>query len=201
MVSKQQRRQRKLPAWIWVAGGSIVLTFWVVVVWLLYQGGQVHGKGMENNIEGVVIFSNPGRAHSEEAIAYNQDVPVGGEHGAIWLNCGIYDRPVSKENVVHSLEHGAVWLAYRPDLPSDQVEVLRHLTRQQNRRLGNPYVILAPKIGLDAPIVATAWQVQLKLESATDERLVQFLRQYWKGLFTPEPEKDCTDGTGQPIDD
>lgn len=198
-MRKKPHRYCKMPTSIWIGSGGLILTLWASVVWLLYPF-KMHGTGIGNNIEGVLIFSNSAREHREGNIRYRRAVPVGGPHHRIWLNCGIYDRPVSEENVVHSLEHGAIWIAYQPNLPTDQVKILREWVRQQNDRLGKPFVILAPKPGLDKPIAVTAWQVQLKLNDASDERLGQFLRQYWKGLFTPEPENNCSGGTGQPLD-
>jgi len=52
---------------------------------------------------------------------------------------------------------------------------------------------------LDSPIVATAWRVQLNLDDAADERLVQFVNKYQKGPFTPEPGANCVGGIGEPI--
>ena len=38
--------------------------------------------------------------------AYPQSPPVGGPHSDRWLACGVYTKPVPKENAVHSIEHG-----------------------------------------------------------------------------------------------
>jgi hypothetical protein len=50
------------------------------------------------------------------------------------------------------MEHGAVWITYRPDLPKEQVDKLRQLARDSNSLLVSPYPELA------APVVASAWQ-------------------------------------------
>ncbi len=57
--------------------------------------------------------------HTTEPVFYGQIAPVGGDHGPVLQNCGFYEEPVRNENAVHSLEHGAVWITYRPDLPVD----------------------------------------------------------------------------------
>jgi hypothetical protein len=173
--------------------------WWVLVV-SFYPGSQYHGTNVNRYMDGLTLFSNPGQAPRQDDITYGREVPVGGAHHAIWLNCGIYDEPVQAENIVHSLEHGAIWLAYQPDLPSGQVEFLRDFVRQAHQRFGKPFLILVPKPGLDVLVIVTAWQMQLELDNASDKRLVQFLRWYHKGLFTPEPEADCTGGVGQPLD-
>jgi len=154
----------------------------------------------EGDIAGLIVFPTQPTAHQPGEIVYSQSVPAGGAHSNIWQNCGIYADPVSTETVMHSLEHGAAWIAYRPDLPTEQLEALRNLVRQELTRRSEPMVILSPKADLDAPIVATAWQVQLKLDSPLDPRLTQFLQRYQVGPYTPEPGAPCTGGVGQPED-
>jgi hypothetical protein len=92
---------------------------------------------------------------------------------------------------VHSLEHGAVWITFHPDLPPDQVGALRRLARQT-------FVIASPFPDLPTPIVASAWGHQLRLPSATDPRLAQFVRYFRLGPQTPEPGAACTGGVGIP---
>ena len=65
------------------------------------------------------------QGHVTTAVSYEQTPPAGGEHAPVWLNCGTYVKPVPNENAVHAMEHGAVWVTYRPDLPAAQVEQLR----------------------------------------------------------------------------
>jgi hypothetical protein len=92
-----------------------------------------------------------------------------------------------------------VWLAYGPDLPQEQVEVLRDAVRQERIRRGEPMIILSPREELEAPIVATAWRVQLNLDDAADDRLTQFVQRFQRGPYTPEPGAPCWDGTGAPL--
>ena len=54
------------------------------------------------------------------------------------------------ENAVHSLEHGAVWITYQPDLPQEQIEKLSDLA-QRNR-----FVLVSPYPDLPAAVVASA---------------------------------------------
>jgi predicted small secreted protein len=140
---------------------------------------------------GVTSYSNLSRDHTKEPVDYPQSPPVGGPHNPIWQNCGFYSKPVRDENAVHSMEHGAVWITYAPDLPKDQVEKIKSLTQKS-------YVLASPYPGLPAPLVASAWGKQLRLNSTNDPRLEQFVRAYRQGPQTPEPGAPCRGGVGSP---
>lgn len=141
-----------------------------------------------SSIEGVKFYENLSSEHVTTQVTYPQSPGVGGDHSARWTNCGIYTKPVQEMQAVHSMEHGAVWVTYRPDLPADQVKALTDLVGS------NTYVLLSPYPGQESPVTATAWGVQLTLDSASDDRLPDFLRTYVQGEQTPEPGAPCTGG-------
>ena len=131
----------------------------------------------------------PGGEHTQADVDYEQSPPAGGEHNPVWQNAGFYSAPIRDENAVHTLEHGAVWIAYSPDLPADQQDKVRELVEGQTCMLASPYP------GLDSPIVASAWGKQLALEDANSPDLERFIRAYRQGPQTPEPGATCTNGT------
>jgi len=175
---------------------TVILSVGVVVL-VAILGVAIYNTSQDRaiatgSIEGVKVYPGLDRGHVDGAVTYEQTPPVGGLHNAAWLNCGIYEQPVAKEYAVHSLEHGAVWVTYRPDLAADQIELLRRQVR------GNGYALLSPYPELPAPVVASAWGVQLTLEHAGDPRLNTFLRKYQQGPQTPELGAACTQGVGTP---
>src|SRR5215510_14480132 len=103
----------------------------------------------------VMTFTNLSRDHVDGPVNYPQVPPVGGPHNPVWMNYGSYDKPIPNENAVHSMEHGAVWITYQPDLAEAAVEQLRSLVRVHS------YVLLSPYPGLPAPVVASAWGLQI----------------------------------------
>jgi hypothetical protein len=169
-------------------GTAIIITFVTGVLWVpllrVYLDRSVP--------EDVQSFGITERAHVQTPVSYPQTPPVGGYHAPTWQNCGFYDTPIANENVVHSLEHGAVWITYRSDLPNEQIDSLRQLARRQ------PYVIVSPLPGLSTPVVASAWARQLPLDSASDPRLNQFVRTFRLGPQAPERGGPCTGGIGAP---
>ena len=142
-------------------------------------------------ISGVETFTVANRNHVDGPVNYPQNPPVGGDHAPNWQNCGYYSSAIADENAVHSLEHGAVWVTYSEDLDPDQVEVLRALAKQ-------PYTLVSPRADLPAPVVASAWGKQLRVESAEDPRLARFLTAFRQGPQTPEPGAVCTGALGEP---
>ena len=146
-------------------------------------------------IPGVQTYTGLSRDHTTEPQNYPQSPPVGGDHNPVWQNCGVYDQPIKNENAVHSLEHGAVWLAYNPDLPADQVVIVAAFATNQTHVLVSPY----PGLAEGEAVVATAWGVQLRLDAVTDPRLAEFVAKYQEGPQTPELGVPCSGGTGDPI--
>ncbi|MGW3352796.1 DUF3105 domain-containing protein [Nonomuraea rubra] len=144
------------------------------------------------SLDAVQTINVTQRNHTENPVSYPQSPPVGGDHAPAWQNCGVYTEPLRNENVVHSQEHGAVWIAYRPGLPKEQLDILLEQSR------GRDFVLLSPYANLSAPVVLSSWGKQLKLDSADDPRLVAYLRANINGPGTPEPGASCSGGVGEP---
>lgn len=145
----------------------------------------------EDPPQGVRTFPATTNNTVEGSISYDREPPTNGDHSPIWQNCGFYSEPVENETAVHSMDHGAVWITYRPDLPADQIETLRGLGQEE-------YVLVSPYSGLSAPVVATAWRNQLELEGADDPRLRQFVDQFRILETAPLSGNKCFNGRGEP---
>lgn len=130
--------------------------------------------------------------HVTDVVQYPQTPPVGGDHAGVWQNCGFYDKPIYSETGVHSMEHSAVWITFRPDLPADQIDQIRALAEE-------PYTLASPwgEGELGAPIVLSAWGVQLAIDSLPSDQATEFLSTYREALTAPEPSFPCTGGTSQ----
>lgn len=148
--------------------------------------------GDDGSIPGVVTYTGLSRQHVSGTVKYAQNPPVGGDHNSEWQTCGIYSTPLINEHAVHSMEHGAVWITYQPSLAEQDIQQLRSLVR------GHHYALLSPYPGLPSPVVISAWGLQLKVDSANDPHLAQFLNKYEQGPQTPEPGASCSGGFGTP---
>jgi hypothetical protein len=140
----------------------------------------------------VVIERAPGRNHRQGHIDYpGKKPPSGGDHNPIPLTCGFYDQQPPDENAVHSLEHGAVWIAFDPATPAGDIAVVRAFAKLD-------HVIVSPYAGMAAPITLVAWEHRLELQSVTDPRLKQFVDAYRNGSTAPEQGGACA-GVGHPL--
>ncbi len=150
---------------------------------------QDTGTPEAGTIADLELFEVASNDHTEGTVAYDQNPPAGGPHNPVWQNCGFYDEPVRNEHAVHSQEHGAVWVTYRPDLPEGELARLRRLADRSD------YLQVSPYPELPAPVVVSAWGARVELDGANDPRLRQFVRQFAEQ--GPEPGAPCTGGTDE----
>jgi hypothetical protein len=165
----------------------------MVTVSLVACGGD--GGTATPDIAGVEVIHIGDYKHLTHGtkVTYDRHPPAGGDHyfSPFWMSCGFYTETVPDVLAVHSLEHGAVWIAFSETLPTDQVETIRSITKANK-------VVAAPYQGLDSPVVVTAWGVQLRLESASDARLEAFVTKYVDASTAPEQHAMCARGEGGP---
>lgn len=138
-------------------------------------------------IEGVKTFSYLSGTHAQGLLTYKEAPAVGGPHKPGWQNCAVYTAPLYQMYVVHSLEHGAVSITYRPGLPDAQLNTLTDLAR------GHTYTLLSP-YQQTSPIILTAWGAQLSVDAASDPRVLAFVKQYEQSKSAPEPGAPCSGG-------
>ena len=177
----RKQRQRKIR--------TIVIA--TVVVVGIVAAFVVAALADRENVDGVATFDGLDREpHTEDPVEYDQTPPVGGLHSATPLTCGIYTTDVANENAVHSLEHGAVWITYQPDLDEDDVTALTAFVLRQSDATQS-YLILSPYEGQAEPIMLTAWGRQLVPDGANDPRLKEFTDTYVRGRQAPEAGSPC----------
>ncbi len=206
--------QQSKAVWPWLVGGLVLLLCACsglgVGGYLVYQAREDapsapsagrtlppvtadNWRDVLTSIEGVRDYFSPGtlsQNHAPGPVDYPQQPPVGGEHYMEWQTCTgmVYTEPIASERAVHSLEHGAVWITYRPGLADADVQALAGLVSARD------YLMLSPFPGQDAPISVQAWGYQLKLDRADDSRLTAFIATARLNA-APEPGAPCSGGS------
>lgn len=193
LKAKQARdkRNRRLGLVAAIVGGVSVVGLLVGIV-VTSATPPVDPETIE--IEGLETFDDLDALHVQSTVEYDMTPPAGGPHNPTWLNCGIYEEEVPAEYAVHSLEHGAVWITYDPELVSGgDLDALRD-------EMPRTYVLLSPFSDLGSPVVASAWGVQVALDGVDDPRLNDFIVKYRMSPNVPEPGALCSqarDGPGK----
>ena len=162
------------------------------------QNGFPDKPAIPNNsgVEGVQTFPDKSVYHNHVqalSVTEGEMPPVFGAHFPAWQNCGIYDQPVGLGNALHSMEHGAVWLTYRPDLDAKDVSDLQALVR------GHAYVLMSPYATQKKTVALTAWGVQLVIDTLPDPRIAKFIAYFEQGPQDSEPGAPCSGAIGSPL--
>lgn len=135
--SARRRRLRN------VIGGGAAIAAVAVGAWLVFRP--------DAEVAGVRKLASDGRGHVAGA-TYDTATPTSGDHNSSAPACGRRTEPLALDLAVHALEHGAVVVWYRPDIADDLRADTASLLREWDS-----HWILSPNPGIDAPLVATAW--------------------------------------------
>jgi hypothetical protein len=172
---------------------------WIVFSLVLISCGseknvtaEISTDKMLEEVEYSVITS---REHTDENVDYPTVPPTGGDHLGIWHTCGIYKVELLDEAAVHALEHGAVWVTYKPDIKKEEIIKLTTMLS------GKSKILLSPHTEQISPIVATAWGRRLEIETSNDPRLDKFVDFFVDGEAAPEAGITCDRGIGRPPND
>ncbi|MFE7108811.1 DUF3105 domain-containing protein [Streptomyces sp. NPDC057575] len=182
----------------------ITITASVAVVAALVAGGgylmsaandkdKAETEAKSSPVKGERTWDKLTQNHVDKKVDYPMNPPVGGDHNPIWMNCNadIYTKAIPKENAVHSLEHGAVWVTYTSKAKPADIEKLRERVKS------TPYSLMSPVDDQTDPLMLSAWGKQVTVNGAADARVDQFFTKYVQGPQTPEPGAACTGGVAQ----
>jgi Protein of unknown function (DUF3105) len=133
-------------------------------------------------LQATKYYDYVGGQHTTDPVVYQQVPPAGGPHDPTWDDCGVYDAAPRNENAVHDLEHGTVWITYRPGLDASGIQKLETALGT----VKSQKIMLSPYPGLPAPVVVTVWNAQLDLRGPDDPRLPIFVKFYGDGHTSPE---------------
>jgi hypothetical protein len=190
--SKKIVNQRQTPWGLIIAVTLVVLLAVGVVGYAVAKTNSKNNAADPSKIVGIQHYANLTRNHVTTVMSYPQSPPVGGDHSPVWADCTgtVYPNQIANENAVHTLEHGAVWITYKPGLAADQLDVLTKLVS------GKPYMLLTPYAGLKSNVSLQAWGYQLFVDSASDPRVQQFVKALrLNQKNTPELGASCDNPT------
>lgn len=202
LAKKSKVSKRQIP-WLTVGAAAVIIAFVGALAYNLVPKFQEQAElekytfsednqDPSKDIDGVVKKEYPGGFHvtGTQRVAYDATPAFGGTHDENWATCTgtVYSTPIRTENAVHSLEHGAVWIAYNPDkVDGAGLDTLKQKVE------GKQFTMLSPYPGLDTAVSLQSWGHQLKLDSADDKRIGQFIMALRQNPYNnPEPRAGCS---------
>lgn len=174
-MEEQARRRKKIMRMMWwIIGVGVMSALIGGIVWAVIANKPAP---LGEDFSRVVPHESATHITEGEKVSYQSNPPTSGSHWPDPLRDGIYNEEKPDEAIVHSLEHGRVWISYQPDIPSEIKEQLRAIVKHEAR------VILTPRAANETDIALAAWNrldaFDLNLDGLFDEnRVKDFIRRY-----------------------
>ena len=180
---RQQRITRIVRTGVIVASGA-------AIVWFLFLRTGIPDAIAGHEIEHYDPFkteSLQGSLHTQDPVTYESDPPVSGAHRPTPAACGIYSSSIPNENMVHTLEHGAVGVFYDPEDadPKDIAEIEEIVGSYDSHTFSAPYE------GLEDPYTVVAWAHLMRLDEFDSSATREFIEEFRGGGDAPEPNQPC----------
>ena len=178
---KQQQRARIVRIVVTIASVA-------VIVWFLFLRNSIPDAIAGHEIEHFDTFASESRAgtlHTGAAITYASEPPVSGDHRPIAAECGVYSEQIPNENMVHTLEHGAVGVLYQPTAEPDEIKQIEEIVKSYES-----HTFSAPYPNLEDPYTVVAWAHLMRLDSYDEPAIKEFIDFFREGADSPE-DQDC----------
>lgn len=174
---------------ILIGGGVATLVLLLGAIFLITGQSAKEQEKLSKSLMGQEI-SVQGQSHVPDGtkVDYNSNPPSSGNHYNNPEPAGIYDSAPPGGNLVHSLEHGAVIMWYKPltspNQPNEATNSskLAGLSTQDIEQLKQIYnsasvskKIMVPRPSLDVPIALSSWGRVLKLDKIDSNQIKAFM--------------------------
>ncbi len=166
--------------WWKVAIGAIVLV-----------GFGWFGWSVTRPAPGVKV-ADLGREHvTAEQVAsttYNSNPPSSGPHLPTWVKPGVYDKPQSEGELIHSLEHGYVIISYNCGVHLTLKVFIQTVYAHEGEEASSGANLSQPELATGSAITQTEGCTTLRSQLAD----LANKKRLWKLIVVPRPQLDTT---------
>lgn len=171
----------RIPLIVWFLVPSLIIVG--AGVWFLTKNPTIAEPqdsdkpvAVSNPVEGTQELEVVGREHisqGTEGSGYNSNPPTSGPHWSSPAKNGFYESPFPDMQLIHNLEHGYVWIAYKGDVGDEVKNKIKEIVEKDNWK-----VIAAPRDENETKIALVAWGRLLKMDEPDFERIENFIKTY-----------------------
>ena len=170
----------RVPIFVWFLVPTLIIV--AIGAWAFTSNPM----GQQENPEVLSAVSNPVAGTEELAIAsrqhitegtkatdFNSNPPASGQHWPAPANKGVYDQPLPDERVLHNLEHGYIWISYKPEISPEVINNIKNIVNEDDWKL-----IMTPRAENDSQIALIAWGRLLKMDEPDYQKIKDFIETY-----------------------
>lgn len=183
-------RQRKAAARARAVRSVALIALAGVAFWFFFLRSSTPD---EINGHAITGFGGTGVGdHTEQPVEYEMTPPVQGFHSSTPAPCGVHGAPILDENLVHSLEHGAVALFFDPAraTPKD-IKELEAIASDADEN-----VVSAPYEGMEPVFAIASWGERMDLDVLDVDAVNEYIDTFaGKG---PEAGQTCPNTVDTP---
>lgn len=182
-------RQRKAARRERIVRRLVILAVAGFALWFFFIRGGVPDEILGREIEHYATSNTSDGlgTHVNTPVEYDMSPPVSGSHASASADCGTYGATIPNENLVHSLEHGAVAVLYEPTLAQEDVTKIEELVASYDS-----HTISAPYEGeMETPIAVVAWANIMRLNELNEAAVTEFIDAFRAGGQAPEAFQEC----------
>lgn len=171
----------RIPLLVWFLIPTVIILgvgvwFFTSSNFLNKQEDPTKPQAVSQEIEGTQVFDIVSREHINQGVpgsGYTSNPPASGPHWPSPAKNGVYDSALPDEQLIHNLEHGHIWIAYKPDTPDEVKNKLKEIVQKDDWK-----IVMTPREANETMIALAAWGRVLKLDSPDYDKVESFIKTY-----------------------
>jgi len=172
---------QRIPLLVWFLIPTIILVG--VGVWFFTKSSSLvkpeesnKAEAVSTPVEGTIDYDIVSRDHiatGTNGSGYNSNPPSSGPHWQGPAKNGFYDTALPDQQLIHNLEHGHIWIAYKPDVGDEVKNKLKEISQKEDWK-----VVVAPREANDVKVASVAWGRVLKMDEPDYAKIEDFITTY-----------------------